>query len=104
MASLPPWPAPHPLGGIAAARTTSNVKNAQVDADIKGTQGCADNGSQKEVHGMSSNQRGTTLVAPDHGVPTVTGELPRGGDVAQQAVPTVDGSLTGIGHGLGVIP
>jgi hypothetical protein len=72
-----------------------------VDADIKGTQGCADNGSQKEVHGMSSNQRGTTLVAPDHGVLRVAGELPRGGDVAQQAVPTIDGLLTGTAHGRG---
>jgi hypothetical protein len=89
------------VGGTAAARTTSNVKNAQVDADIKGTHGCADNGSQEEVHGMSSNQRGTTLVAPDHGVPAVAGELPRGGNVAEQAVPTVDGSLTGTAHGRG---
>jgi hypothetical protein len=62
---------------------------------------CGQRLAEKEVHGMSSNQRGTTLVAPDHGVLRVAGELPRGGDVAQQAVPTIDGLLTGTAHGRG---
>jgi hypothetical protein len=65
---LPPAAPPHnrpagvsPQWGRAPPPGTSNIKNFLVAADIK-AQREVDNGSQMEVHGMSSNQYGATTV------------------------------------------